>query len=243
MDFTRAHPARAPPSATLRAMQPQTPPPSSPPAPPARVELPWPTIAVLAVLTVAAVLLGQRDWAVPERVLGGWQVGDVPSSLTVLLLAVTAVCLVAGAWAVLRDARLAPRDPAFAVWVLVSLLAAAALLWNALVLAADAEFETGAIIPVLHWAFTFVPALLVGLAARNRGVARAVAAALATGVVTVPLFGLGWSLFASREAMAGGIGNSLWATALLGVGPLVIAAAISRSSALSAAWKREHPSR
>ena len=224
-------------------MQPQMPPPSSPPTGRARADLPWPTILGIAVLTVGAVLLGQRDWAVPERVLRGWQVADVPSSLSALLLAVTAVCLVAGAWAVLGDARLAPRDPAFAVWVLVSLLAAAALIWNGLVMAADSEFETGAIIPVLHWAFTFVPALATGLAARSRGTARAVAAALSTGVVTVPLFGLGWSLLSSRESMTAGIGNTLWATALLGVGPLAIAAAISRSSALTAAWKREHPTR
>ncbi|SDF04760.1 hypothetical protein SAMN05660662_0862 [Blastococcus aurantiacus] len=224
-------------------MQPRTPPPSSPPADRARVDLPWPTILAVAVLTVGAVLLGQRDWAVPERVLRDWQVADVPSSLTALVLGVTATCLLVGSAVTLRGAALRPRDPVFLVWLAVSLLAAAALIWNALVLAADAEFQTGALIPVFHWMFTFVPALLTGLAARNRGAVRAVAAALGTGVVTVPLLGLGWSLFASRESMTAGLGNSLWATALLGVGPLVIAAAISRSSALSAAWKREHPTR
>ncbi len=224
-------------------MQPQTPPPSSPPVGRFRADLPWPTVLGLLVLTVGAVLLGQRDWAVPERVLGGWQIAELPASLTVLLLAVTGVCLLAGAWAALGDARLALRDRAFAVWLLVSLLAAAALIWNALVMAADAEFGTGAIIPVFHWAFTFVPALLAGLAARGLGAVRAVAVALSTGVVTVPLFGLGWSLLSSRESVTAGTGSALWITALLGVGPLVIAAAISRSSALSAAWKREHPSR
>ncbi|WP_155858935.1 hypothetical protein [Candidatus Blastococcus massiliensis] len=221
----------------------------TPPAPPppvgtrTRPDLPWPTIAVTGVLTVLAIVVGQRDWAVPERVLGGWQIADVPSSLTALLLAGSAVCLVLGAWATLRDASLRPSDPAFLVWVVVSLLAVAALLWNALVLAADAEFETGAIIPVLHWVFTFVPALLAGLAARNRGVAGAVAAALGTGVVTLPLFGLGWSLLSSRESVTGGVSSSLWATAVLGVVPLVIAAAMARSSARTAAWKREHPGR
>ena len=40
----------------------------------------------LAVLSVGAVLLGQRDWAVPERVLRDWQVAAVPSSLTALVL-------------------------------------------------------------------------------------------------------------------------------------------------------------
>ena len=125
----------------------------------------------------------------------------------------------------------------------MSLISAAALVWNALVMAADSEFETGAIIPVFHWAFTFVPALLTGFAARGLGPGRAVAAALGTGVVTLPLFGLGWSLLASRESLGAGIGSSLWATALLGVLPLAISAAIARSSALSTAWKREHPVR
>jgi hypothetical protein len=217
-----------------------------PPAPPspdpeaARPRPPWTTLAVTAGLAVVAILLGQPDWAVPERVLRDWQVADVPSSMTALVLGVTATCLLVGAAVTLRDAALRPRDPVFLVWLAVSLLAAAALVWNALVMAADSEFETGAIIPVLHWAFTFFPALLVGLAARNRGTGRAVAAALGTGVVTMPLFGLGWSLLSSRESMAAGIGNSLWATAILGVVPLVIATAISHSSARTAAWKREH---
>ena len=209
----------------------------------ARPRLPWATLAATAVLTVAAILLGQRDWAVPERVLRDWQVAAVPSSLTALLLGLTATCLLVGAAVTLRDAALRPRDPAFLVWLAVSLLAAAALIWNALVLAADSEFETGAIIPVFHWAFTFVPALLTGFAARGLGAGRAVAAALATGVVTLPLFGLGWSLFSSRDSLGAGIGNSLWNTVILGAVPLVIAAAIARSSALSTAWKREHPVR
>ena len=105
----------------------------------------------------------------------------------------------------------------------------------------DSEFETGATIPVFHWAFTFFPALLAGLAARDLGAGPAVAASLGTGVVTLPLFGLGWSFLSSREALNSvGIGSGLWTTAILGVAPLVIAAAIARSSALSTAWKREH---
>ena len=194
-----------------------------------------------AVLTVAAILLGQRDWAVPQRILRDWQVAAVPSSLTALVLGSTATCLLVGAAVTLRDAALRPRDPVFLVWLAVSLLAAAALIWNALVMAADAEFETGAVIPIFHWAFTFVPALLTGFAARGLGVERAVAAALGTGVVTLPLFGLGWSLLSSRESLAAGIGNSLWTTAVLGAVPLMVAAAIARSSALTTAWKREHP--
>ena len=239
MEFTRADLVPEPRSATLRAMYPAAP--SSPDPGAARPRVPWTTVAATAVLTVAAVLLGQRDWAVPERVLRDWQVAAVPASLTALVLGLTAVCLLVGAAVTLRDAALRPRDPVFLAWLAVSLLAAAALIWNALVLAADSRFETGAIIPVLHWTFTFVPALLVGFVARGLGAGRAVAAALGTGVVTLPLFALGWSLLSSRESVAAGIGSSLWATALLGVLPLAVAAGIARSSARSADWKREHP--
>jgi ABC-type Na+ efflux pump permease subunit len=222
-------------------MHPPAPAPNDPFA--ARPRLPWATVVATAVLTVAAILLGQRDWAVPERVLRDWHVAAVPSSMTALVLGVALSCLLAGGAVTLRDAALRPRDPAFLVWLAVCLLAAAALIWNALVMAADSEMETGAIIPVFHWMFTFVPALLTGLAARSLGGSRAVAAALGTGAVTLPLFGLGWSLLGSRETVAAGIGNGLWTTAVLGAVPLAIAAAISRSSALSAAWKRGHPVR
>lgn len=193
--------------------------------------LPWSTLSATVILTVVAIVVGQRDWALPERVRGGFEVAAVPSSLTALLLASTAICLLVGGWATLRDAALRPRDPAFVGWVVVSLLAAAALIWNALFMAADAEFETGAIIPVFHWLFTFVPPLLVGLIARRRGRAPALVAALATGTVTLPLFGLGWSLLASRDPAGSGIGSSLWNTTIFGVVPLVLATLIVRSNA------------
>jgi hypothetical protein len=115
-------------------------------------------------------------------------------------------------------------------------LAAAALFWNSLVMAADAEFETGALIPVFHWAFTFVPALGAGLAARRRGSSTPLRLALGTGVVTVPLFAIGWSLFGSRDAFAAVVGNSLWNTLILGVAPLALAALVSKNIA----WNREH---
>jgi hypothetical protein len=197
----------------------------------ARPGPPWATLVVTAFLTLAAVVVGQRDWAVPRRVLGGWQVAAVPGSLTVLLLSGTALCLVVGAWAVRWDAGLRPGDLPFLAWAAVSLLAAAALIWNALVMAANAAFETGAIIPVFHWMFTFVPALLAGLVARGLGAERARAAALGTAVVTLPLFGLGWALFASRESAGPAIGDSLWTTVIFGVVPLGIAVAIAGSSA------------
>jgi hypothetical protein len=193
------------------------------------VPLPLRTITGTAVLTVLAIAVGQRDWALPVRVLDGWQVAAVPASLTAVVLGSAVVCLVLGAWTTLRDSGLRPRDPAFLAWLFLVLVAAAALVWNALTLAADAAYVVGALIPVLHWAFTFVPALLSGLAARTRRPATTLAAALGTGVVTVPLLGLGFSLFASRESFLGGFAGSLWLTAILGVLPLALAALIAKN--------------
>ncbi len=206
------------------------PPASSPDPGAARPRLPWPTVAGIGILTVGTVALGQRDWALPERAAGGFEVTAVPSSLTALVLGVTAAGLLVGGWAVLRTRSVRPGDAAFLAWLVGSVLAAAALSWNAFVLAADAALEAGPVIPVFHWLFTFVPAVLVGLLARQRGAAVAWTAALATAAVTLPLFGLGWSLLASRGSALAGFGNSLWSTAALGVLPLVIALAMVQSS-------------
>jgi hypothetical protein len=192
--------------------------------------LPFLAIGVTAALTVAAIVVGQRDWAVPERVLRGWQVTDVPSSLTLLLILTAAMCVLLGAGTTLRDGRLRPRDPVFLAWLLLVLIGAAALVWNALVMAADAEFVVGALIPVFHWLFTFAPALLAGLAARRREARTILATALGTGAVTVPLLGLGFSLFGSREDIATGTGQALWNTLILGVAPLALAAVFARNA-------------
>jgi len=168
-----------------------------------RVPPPLPTILAISVLTVAAAAVGQWDWAVPERVLSGWQVSAVPHSLTAMLVLTSLTCLLAGAGTTLHDGRLRLRDPAFVGWLVV----------------------------VLHWAFTFVPALLAGLAAHARPPATALASALGTGVVTVPLLALGFSLFASREPFATGLAGSLWTTVVLGLLPLALAALVARNLA------------
>lgn len=192
-------------------------------------------------LTLAATAIGLRHWALPERVFGGWQVGAVPGSLAALVLITTVVCLAVGIATTVHDAGLRLRDPAFAVWLVVVLLAAAALVWNALVLAADAAVVVGAIIPIFHWAFTFVAALLAGLAARRRRPATTLAVALGTGVVTVPLFALGFSLFASREAFLAGVGATLWITSVLGVLPLALAALIAKNLSSNREYRFTEP--
>jgi hypothetical protein len=209
-------------------MYPSAPSTSDPGAP--RPRRPWATLTATAVLTVGAVALGQRDRALPERVQGGFQVAALPASLVALVLGLTAAGLLVGGWAVLREGAVRPRDAVFLAWLVVSLLAAAALTWNAFLLATLAASEPGPIIPVFHWMFTFVPAVLVGLAARRRGGTTASTAALATAAVSLPLLGLGWSLLASREPALTGFGTSLWNTAFFGVLPLVIALAIVASS-------------
>ena len=52
-----------------------------------------------------------------------------------------------------------------------------------------------------------------------------VRAALGTGLVTVPLGGLGWALLSSSGRSAAGLGDVLGMTALAAVAPLVLAVA------------------
>jgi hypothetical protein len=116
-------------------------------------------------------------------------------------------------------------DPAALGWLGIAVAAAAALVVNALVSAAESRAPVGAVIPVLHWLFTLVPALLAGAVTVRRGGAAPGVAALGTGVVTVPLFGLGWAQLVSREYSPDALTGSLWTTALLGALPLAVGVA------------------
>ena len=176
---------------------------------------------------------GALPWALPERAFSGWQVADVPGSLAALLAVGTVVCLVTATGVTFRTTGLRLGEPAGAAWLAIAGAAAGALVWNALVLAADADYVVGALIPVLHWAFSLVPALLAGAVTARRGSAAAGAAALGTGIVTLPLFALGFALFSSRESFLVTVGSSLWITAVLGVLPLLI------GTALACGWGRK----
>jgi hypothetical protein len=72
-----------------------------------------------------------------------------------------------------------------------------------------------------------VPAVLAGAVVAPRGAA-ATAAALSTGVVTVPLFALGWALLASRVPFPGDVLRTLWTTGILGAAPLALGVTIAR---------------
>jgi hypothetical protein len=171
---------------------------------------------------------------VPERVYGGWQVAAVPGSLTALLVVSTLVCLLVATVVTVRDGGIEPRTPSGLAWLAIVLVSAGALVFNALVLAADASEVVGAIIPIFHWAFTLVPALLAGAVTYRREAAAAGTAALGTGLVTLPLFALGWALLYSVEPGIGAIGSTLWITAILGAIPLLIGVATAGG------WGRRH---
>jgi len=195
------------------------------------------TAGVMAVLTVAAVVGGAREWALPDRVFGGWQVADVPGSLVALLTVATAICLGTASVVTVRTLGLRLREPAGLAWLAIVVLAAGALAFNALVLAADSAVVIGAIIPVLHWAFTLVPALLAGALFARRGAAAATAAALGTGLATLPLFALGWALFYSPEPFLTTVASSLWITAILGAVPLILGVLAVRNWGRSREWR------
>jgi hypothetical protein len=178
--------------------------------------------AVLA-LSLAAAAVGALGWPSPTRTSTGWQVAEVPTSLLVLLLGAGLVCLAVAA--VLSRPWQLPW-PSAVVWWLFGVVAIAAHTWNDLYYAALADPLGGAVIPVLDWLFTFVPALAVGLAAVPAGRPGQLRVGLGTAVVGVPLLTLGWSLFGAPQGFLPAALSSLWPGALLGAVPVVVALAI-----------------
>ncbi len=183
-------------------------------------------VAATAALTCAAAVLGALvAWPSPERTTSGWQVADVPASTAGLVLSTAGVCL-ALAGALVRPSSL-PGRTAPVTWWCTALASAFALAWNALYSAALSAVVVGAVIPVLHWLFTFVPALVVGLGTRTTGPRAQLRATLGTAVVSLPLLALGWALLGSSGGTVAVLG-ALYSTGLLGVVPLAVAIAITR---------------
>ena len=174
-------------------------------------------------LGLAAAVLGALGWPSPVRTSAGWQVAEVPTSLLVLLLGAGLVCLAVAA-ALSRPWRL--PWPTAVVWWLSGLVAIGAHTWNGLYSAAMADPLGGAMIPVFDGFFTFLPALVVGLAAIPAGPRAQLRAGLGTAVVGVPLLTLGWSLFHAPEGVLPAAAYSLWPGALFGVAPVVVALTI-----------------
>jgi hypothetical protein len=172
--------------------------------------------------TVGAALVGTLGWAVPRRTTSGWQVTDVPGELLAVLIA-TAVACVAGAALLTRPGRIGPAVAA--TWWVMAAAAAFALVWDDLYLASLRG--EGGIIPVLDWAFTFVPALVVGLVARRRGPEAHLRTTIGIAVLTLPLSGLGWAV-TSDEGTAVALAGAVYSAGLLGALPLAVAVLLTR---------------
>jgi hypothetical protein len=201
------------------------------PAPSVRARFPETPVctmaALAAALTLAALLLSTRAWAAPRRTYSAWQVADVPGSLWLLLTVAVLMCSVPALVLLRTSLALELRGDALWRWSLVTLIAVGALVVDALVMAADAAVDSGPATPVFHWASIAVTALLAGggVAASTDRARAGVIAATASGVVTLPLFALGWALYTSRGADP--VVGAGFLTAALGVVPLVVAVALS----------------
>lgn len=179
------------------------------------------TAAVL--LTCATAAVGALGWPAPERTLSGWQVAEVPAATLLLVVGAALACLVT-ATVLVRPAMLPGR--AAGTWWLLAAASAFALGWNA-VFSAAMSTDDGPIIPVFHWLFTLVPALVVGLQLREASARDRLRAVLGTAVVTLPLFALGWALLDPSGGLAG-VPGTLRVTSILGVVPLLLAIAAAR---------------
>ncbi|NEK58338.1 hypothetical protein GCU56_10690 [Geodermatophilus sabuli] len=175
---------------------------------------------VAGALTVAAGLAGALGWPVPDRTTSGWQVADVAPSLLLLVAGGAALCLVVAA-VLVRPATLG-SPLATGAWWAMAVVAAAALVWHDLFLAALND-TGGPVIPVFDWLFAFVPAFVVALAGRRHGRAVQLRAAVGTGVVTVPLVALGSALTDGSTGVLTALAGGLYGAILFGVGPLAVA--------------------
>jgi hypothetical protein len=197
------------------------------PTTPAAERSPRPLVGALTVLTAGAVLLGRLPWPRPERTPSGWQVTAVPGSLWALMIGSGLVCLTAGMLVTRRPARFRVRTPLGGGWGALVLLAASALVWHGLHSAAVSATEPGPVIPVFLWLFTFAPALLAAGLFTRRDHSERRAAALGTGVVTVPLLALSWALLDPSGLSLGSVGRAVYDTAVFGIAPLALAVALA----------------
>ena len=179
---------------------------------------------IAVALTALACVIGALSWPAPTRTTSGWQVADVAPSLLALVAGTGLVCLAVAA-ALVAPRTLGSRTAA-ATWWVMAVAAVLAQVWNDLYFAALAG--TGGVIPVFDWLFTFVPALVVGLVVRRHGPAAHLRATIGTGVVTLPMLALGWALVSQQESTVGALAGGLYATALFGALPLLVAVGVTR---------------
>ncbi|NYJ07958.1 hypothetical protein [Petropleomorpha daqingensis] len=177
------------------------------------------TTAALAV--VLAMLAGQR-WQLPLRTAGS--VSHVPQSLVCFLLVCAGACL----WAAGKATRPAEtfRSPTAAqLWWVLTAGAAVVSITAALSLAADAGAHLQPTVLLARWLVPFVPAVLAGVLARRDGRGARIRAALGTGAVTLPLFAVGWALYASPAGVALATADVVSMVLLAGAAPFALAVA------------------
>jgi uncharacterized membrane protein len=172
-------------------------------------------------------------------------VADVSPQLWAVIGGIAVACVGIAVALTRRTADLGAGHVESRAWLGLVVLAAAALMWNAIYAAALSTIDFGAPIPIFDWLFTFVPAVLAGLLFRRHDRRARQAAALGTGIVTVPLFALSWALLSSVGPWVAAVAAALVPTVVLGVAPLAggvaLAAAFGASSSAREPWSRPRP--
>jgi hypothetical protein len=140
------------------------------------------------------------------------------------LLVCTGVCLWAAGKAV-RPAGTFRSPTAAQLWWATTGAAALVSIAAALSLAADAGAHQPPGALLARWLVPAVPAVVAGVLARRDGRAARIRAALGTGVVTVPLFAVGWALFASPGGVVLPTADVVSMVLLAGVTPFALAVA------------------
>ncbi|MCZ2820153.1 hypothetical protein O2V63_07425 [Modestobacter sp. VKM Ac-2977] len=175
-------------------------------------------VAVGAVLTVVLALLGRQPWQLPTR--DGGAVADVPQSLVTFLL-LSAVLCVWTAGRLTRPAATLRSATAQTWWALLG-GAAVVSLAATVSLASFAGYEGPGDL-LARCAVVAVPAVLAGFVARYDGRAARIRLAVGTGLVTVPLCGLGWALLSSSARSTAGLADVLTMTGMAAAIPLALA--------------------
>ena len=141
-------------------------------------------------------LVGRLPLPLPEQLVGSapW-VSDVSPAL-LAVVAATGVLLLAAAAVLLRGPRRHRLGPVrLAVVLLGSLLACVVAGWSTLYLAALADGDAGAIIPIFDWTWpAFATAVGAGVVSWRWGVRAGLAAGLTAVAPVVALDALGWAL-------------------------------------------------
>ena len=181
-----------------------------------------PLLATTAALAVVLALLAGQRWPLPARAAG--VVSQVPQPLVTFLLVCAGACL----WAAGRATRPAdtfrsPTSPQ--LWWALTAGAAVVSIAADLSLAADAGAHLQPTALLARWLVPVVPAVLAGVLARRDGRGARVRAALGTGAVTLPLFAVGWALYASPGGVALAPADVVSMVLMAGAAPFALAVA------------------